>query len=525
MRLSFRAQITMLGAVVLVTLAATVGIVVSTLQHTRSALLAQAQTRASDAAHALAREYGVQLLQPQRYASQDGRRPDDDDALSLATGVVLSRERDVEGGFYSAATGDFSGYAFPTHGGPRPKRDLPPAERPLIAEVARRASSSNTDAAGEHEGPADVTLVHASPVRVKSSVVGSAWVMTRMHNPETDDRWHTSALGALVAATALTCVVLAFAIARNLQRGVGRIERGLAGLERDRDARIDTAGEQLELARIGSAVNRLAGVLQSNRARERQIEERLRHAERLAALGRVAAGVAHEVRNPLATMRLRAQMLGGLVDHWGTVPADAAGAARSTSMIIEEIDRLDALVTRMLTLARPTLVEANAIDLYVLVAQRVDEHRARAASHGVRICIAHVGVAAMRREAIFGVSTTAPIVRGDSAQLAQVFDNLIQNALDAMDDGSNGLLTIRVGTSVDGAGARVLIRDTGRGIDAALLERVFEPFFTTRATGTGLGLAISHELAVANGGEIEIESGEGVGTAIVVTFPLDGARE
>lgn len=492
LRLSLRQQIALLGGGVLVLLAATIVAFIATLRQTESAFVQAESQRLAGAVHALAQQ--CRELAP---ALAGAQASPGDAGLALLTGAVLGREPGVEGGYYETRTGALLGYAFPTHPGPRPKHDVPPLERPAILNIARRAAASGRVVSLVRPGRADVILFQAAPVRCGGGVLGSAWAMKRLPGLRLERRTRTNYFGLFLATSALACGVLAFVVARGLQRGVMKIERGLVALEGDLGARIPADNDQREIARIGAAVNRLAGTLRSNLERERQTERRLRHAERLAALGRVAAGVAHEVRNPLATMRLRAQMC--------RTSRDPETTERSAAVIIEEIDRLDALVERLLTLARPMTAAPQPTDLAGVLEGRLDGYRARATRTGVVVRLAR---------------PASPVrVLADPAKLAQVLDNLIQNALDAMEQG--GTLETRV---ADGSGApdgraRVEIQDSGPGIPSDVIERVFEPFYTTRAHGTGLGLAISYELMRAQDGDIELQSRPGAGTTVTITLP------
>lgn len=489
MRPSLRQQIALLGAAVLVVLAGTVVAIVSTLRHTESAILRAEGARLTESARALASEYRDRLG-----ALPAAPRSRDED-LARITSAVLGREPGVEGGYFDRRASELLGYAFPSHPGPKPKSDVPPAERSVILDVAQRGANSDTVVAYTLTGRVDIVLFRAASVRTANGIAGSAWIMKRLPGLRLESRTRTSWLGLLLAGSALACVVLAFLIARNLQRGVLKIERGLVSLESDLGARIPADDDQREVARIGAAVNRLADTLQSNLERERITDRRLRQVERLAALGRVAAGVAHEVRNPLATMRLRAQMIR---------TDDSRTAERSATVIIAEIDRLDALVSRLLTFARPATTSLRPLDLASLVDRRIEWFQHRAAGERV----------AMLRPPV----QPPVMVLADPGSLAQVIDNVIQNALDALEVRDGGRVEVRLipPTPPTSRMVRLEIRDSGPGITAEILDQVFEPFFTTKPRGTGLGLAISRELIRAQEGDMEIRSLPGEGTTVSI---------
>jgi signal transduction histidine kinase len=254
-----------------------------------------------------------------------------------------------------------------------------------------------------------------------------------------------------------------------------------------------------ELARIAAAVNQLAAELRTNIERQRELEHDLRQSERLSALGRLVAGVAHEVRNPLASIKLKIQM----ARRAKNAPEKLDDTFR---VVTEEIDRLDALVRRLLELGRKPVLERKKLDLCELARRRITLISALAERSAVEIEINEP------REKIE--------VEGDEDRLSQVMDNLMQNALEAMPDG--GKLTVTCETSPDQNGSslvRLVIEDTGHGIIQEDRDHIFEPFYTSRDEGTGLGLAIAREIIEAHGGSITFESHMGSGTRFLIELP------
>ena len=309
----------------------------------------------------------------------------------------------------------------------------------------------------------------------------------------------TAALGAAALASAL----LTLLVIRNLQGGVRKIEGGLHALEQNLAAQIDTKNDPEEIQRIVQAVNRLGATLKQNIEREKQIESELRHSERLASLGRLVAGVAHEVRNPLATIRLRLQM--------ARRDSDNPRLAESCTVALAEVERLNGMVNRLLTFARPVQLHLQRTDLRDLIEERVACFRELAGKQ--RVCI------------VAELPEPQKPVALDKGHMAQVFDNIIQNAIEAMAE-TGGTLCVGIGPAAlahNSGGIRVKFRDTGKGMTPSVASQVFDPFFTTKPSGTGLGLSICHELVAAHGGEIQVDSEEGRGTTVSVTVPTNAA--
>jgi two-component system sensor histidine kinase HydH len=292
--------------------------------------------------------------------------------------------------------------------------------------------------------------------------------------------------------------------------GSAETEQGpwLLGLFCIRDDRTENAFDADDLDAFRQLANGAARVIESSQAYER-VKER----DRLAALGEMAAGLAHEIRNPLGAIKGAAQLL-ITADSTADTSAPTAGSATETAelleIIVEEANRLNNVVTRFLDYARserPGREGAGKVDLNQVVRKTVqllqqDQHK----SVEVRVRIDEM----------------LPSIAGDPESLMQVFLNLGQNALQAMPDGGTlEILTTRRRRSRLGYGqfAEVRFRDTGIGIPRDKLKKLFIPFYTTKQKGTGLGLAISHRIINQHGGTIEVRSTLGQGSTFSVFLP------
>jgi len=245
----------------------------------------------------------------------------------------------------------------------------------------------------------------------------------------------------------------------------------------------------------------------------RKSEERLRQtlaaaarSERLAALGRLAAGVAHEIRNPLASLKLFLESL----------PEDlplATEQAEDFAVAMQQVRRMENTIQHFLSFARPQepcLVEVQFAklieDALVVVQPRANQQEVQIEKH---------------------VAAALPCVQGDARQLGEVLVNLLVNALDAMPQG--GRLSIRVTADTLASGqttrpaVRIDVADTGPGIPEALRDRLFEPFITTKASGSGLGLAIAQSTVERHGGTIRVQSQPGQGATFSILLPASEA--
>ncbi len=225
----------------------------------------------------------------------------------------------------------------------------------------------------------------------------------------------------------------------------------------------------------------------------RGLERRARLAEKLAAVGTVSAGLAHEIRNPLNGATLQLQLLerrlSKVVDGERAVPLQ-----EPIRMVREELNRLSRLVTEFLLFARPAALAARDIDLVATVAHVIELE----------------SPVALQRQCVLEMSAPEGpvVVEADAERIKQITLNLVRNAIDAA--------KTRVVVTVvhDGSGARLRVTDDGPGISPADLSRIFEPFFTTKESGTGLGMAIVHSLVERHGGTIEVTCHGGTDVAI-----------
>ena len=248
---------------------------------------------------------------------------------------------------------------------------------------------------------------------------------------------------------------------------------------------------------------------------QKELAETAQREERLTQLSVVAAGLAHEIKNPLAGIRGAAQLLQGRV-------RDNPSAMEYTQVMIREVDRLNGLLEQLLGLSTPPSLDMQPLNVHKILTE-------------VLLLEQETVLPQQRIHTHFDPSL--PDVLGDEAQLAQVFRNLIKNALQAIADQRGGELSIvtRMATNFhllrsDTLGARGAARrsrflavdfaDNGAGIAPEHLPKLFTPFFTTKTKGTGLGLSISQKIITQHGGAIQVESDPGQGTVFHVYLPV-----
>jgi two-component system, NtrC family, sensor kinase len=261
------------------------------------------------------------------------------------------------------------------------------------------------------------------------------------------------------------------------------------------------AGEpfsKLELSFISSLLPQ-AGIALENALLFKEQRERFRRmsrADRLATIGELAAGAAHEIRNPLTAIRSSLQFL-------ESKQTDET-AQRLVASALRETARINEIVSALMAFSRPSEIVRERLELRPVLEESLDLMSFQARTQKVEV------------RTVFPEGSLALL--GDKSQLKQLFLNLLLNAVQATPAG--GTLTVEA-LRKDGPKAVVTVADTGEGIPEENLDRIFDPFFTTKKGGTGLGLSICYNIAKSHGGEIEVKSRAGQGATILVSLPLE----
>ena len=305
-----------------------------------------------------------------------------------------------------------------------------------------------------------------------------------------DAKRHVTLLMFGIAAVVILLVgVMSHLIGRNLTNPIKdlvQFTRKVAGgnLNEQYDAKTHD-----EIGDLTVAFNQMTRDLRNSR-------NELISAERLATAGKMAASFAHEIRNPLSSMRMLAQML--------MRKQDLSEARRKQSMeyILEEIERIDVIVKGFMDFARPAFLDPALHDLNQVLQEVLDLMEANLNHHQILL--------------IKKFAPDLPAIPLDRDKLKQAFMNIVLNAMDAMPEGG----TLEILTLQDSDRVRIDVVDTGAGIPPEDLNRLFEPFFTTKSQGTGLGLANAKRVLEQHGGDIQGKSVVEQGTTISLWLPL-----
>jgi two-component system, NtrC family, sensor histidine kinase HydH len=267
---------------------------------------------------------------------------------------------------------------------------------------------------------------------------------------------------------------------------VGFLTNQLAETNRDEARKSHAAAEKL---------------VEANRHLE-EAEAQVRRTDRLAALGQLTAGLAHELRNPLGTMKTSAELLARKVSADNDIAREMAG------YIQQEVDRMNSLITRFLEFARPRNLRLEKTDLHAML------------DHAIQLFDREKTGAAASVTVFKNYSPDVPPVRVEAEMMEHVITNLLSNAAQASPPGAVVTVKTRLANTAEGRKAEIAVIDRGSGIDPKHLESVFNPFFTTKAEGVGLGLAVVSKIVDEHSGQITVESTQGEGSVFRVYLPV-----
>jgi signal transduction histidine kinase len=422
---------------------------------------------------------------PSSGGSGVGPAPDYLSALTRALEPFVG----VEGGIWKASAGSLA-YAYPSYEGSGQKTDLPQAEEPTIRQVAEAAIIARRPVDWKRDARSQMLLIQACPLADREAGI-AAWTMTRVIT--------VGGRPFLLATTGLAFLLIvllgsAMLLARVLWRWSQRlrtVESALAtGAE---DLPVLQLTGQRDLDRIVEAINGAGTKAVESRRRTESLQQRVAEGERLAALGRVAAGVAHEIRNPIAAMRLKAE--NALAND-----ADRSRSKDALQVVVEQVARMDQLLQNLLrSVQRSEIRRQPVMDIREFLAGHASLFREQAGQRPISVDVP---------------DRFAP-VEFDAAGVGGALDNLILNAIQNSHDGAPIVLRAEIVESR----LRLSVSDTGHGVPEGIREHLFEPFATGRPDGTGLGLAIVREVAEAHGGSARVQHRDD-GSTFTLDIPI-----
>jgi signal transduction histidine kinase len=430
---------------------------------------------------------------------------------SLAAGV-FSTLPGLKGGFWMLQEEEFMGYSNPWSPPPEPTFGPPPRTYALILSQIMETVDTGKPVVRLHEVESvsvatSVFPLATEPVLVSGRLVGVAWARIHIERDLPAQR--------LTRYLGISTIVVVFAFLGVLvtllyqRREIRSLNRNLQLIGKDPSHRI--APRKGMFGSICEAINTMVHSLETENRRRQQLELELYQQDKMAALGNMLAGVAHELKTPLAILKTRVQIWQRDLLKFTESSGQASPLSDdSMQIVLHEIDRLSGLLRKLLYFSRPARRE---------VMRRLESDEL------IRHTVVFVKpqVEEKRIDLKMELAASDAAILGDPDALHQVLLNILTNAIQAVDEGGTLLIATHIDSTTDDATGHLVIdvEDSGTGIQPEMREQVLTPFYTTRQGGAGLGLAIAYEIVRAHGGSIEfIEPEHLMGAHCRIRLPL-----
>lgn len=475
---SFRVQVSIITLASAATLALAFLLVREVVRGTESKLLEEARLQAIAACRELSEQFRDRLAYGGEALAELPFEAQDISLRGLGAAVLRSYEG-MQGGFY-LAPGRLAGYVFPTGAA---GKALHPQEKALIAETVAQARARNRLVTRSASWNGERAVAAAEPAGDREA---TAWTLKHISWTDEPGTGRRTAWTAALALSAALGIAGTLSVWLFLRSGVQTIRGGLRRLEQDFSYRLPAIPG--ELGEIAQAVNQMAG-------RRAALESELRRQDRLAVLGKLVAVVAHEIRNPLNSLRLTLELHRRRMEKGAARPEDVEAA-------LGQVDRLDAILTRLLAFGKAAPADRRLQDLLPVIEQAVRMAAESARPKGVDVRLRPPPQNVLPAEV-------------DAAQIQQVLLNLLLNAVEASPSGQ----AVEVRCTAQHEAILITVTDQGPGIPEEVRPYVFDAFFTTKPDGTGLGLAVSREIVGRHGGELDFETGP-AGTTFRLRLPV-----
>jgi signal transduction histidine kinase len=423
-----------------------------------------------------------------------------DNRLKEISGALFSRTKGIEGGFFLTAYDEFFGYAYPTSPPPKPVYGPPPRSYNIIKEQVLKTVATDSALTFLHQFDPAIFPLSTRPVKVRGKSVGAVWARIHIERelPYLKLRQIIN-MGFIIA-------LIGFAVAGfsslNVRKKIQRLSSDLDAIQQGTASEVRPASGNLEY--VSKSINRMVAALNTEYKKREKLERELSQKAKMASLGRLVAGVAHEIKTPLAIIKTRIQMWQQDMKKSSTATLPGSLTPDSMQMIVNETNRLDELLKRLLYFARPISPTLQPVKINDILTHTLLFIRTSSGPDAIHF--------------IDDFENGLPLIQADPNSLEQVFINIIMNAIEACEPKD----TITVKTRLDrkNKSVQICVEDTGKGINEEQSLKIFDPFFTTKNKGFGLGLSISYEIISAHQGTIRFMENQPRGSVCLIDIPI-----
>lgn len=421
-----------------------------------------------------------------------------DNTLKKFSATQLKEWPGLEGGFYLLGPDEFYGYSFPTSPPPEPMFGPPPRSYNIIRTQCLRCIEENRPLINLHSFNAAIFPLVTKPIVFNSKTIGVVWVRIHIENelPIIKLKEVVNAI-AIISILGFLVLMLISALWGGEIKGI-KVE--MEEIRKNSSLRLKKRWGIFGY--ISANINEMLDTIEKDNRKRHKLERQLNQKEKLASLGNMIAGVAHEVKTPLAIIKTRIQMWQQEVQKSAEIAERIS--PESMEMVINEINRMSNLVKRLLIFSRPIEKKMKQTDINKLIHEVINFINIDKISKNISVEL--------------GLDPELPFIPADENSIKQVLMNVLDNSIEAMTEGGK----IAVISKRDEANGKISIEvsDTGEGISDEIKYKIFEPFFTSKETGSGLGLAISYEIIKAHNGEISFLKNGECGVTCIIKIPV-----
>ena len=422
-----------------------------------------------------------------------------DKRLTDISTEIFSRILGMEGGIYLNIYDEFLGYSYPTSPPPIPAYGPPPRSYEIIKTQILKSINQRKQIIKLHQFDPAVFPLATEPLIMNGSAFGAVWA--RVHIERELPVLKLKEVFNISAAVAILGFIIALVISIRLRKRVDSIRVGLEKLQKSTSYKFkDLPGV---FGFIGLSINKMVEALTKEHNHSRQLEKELHQQDKMAVLGKLIAGVAHEVKTPLAIIKTRIQIWQQSIKN--SSENKEIISEESMKLVVNEIDRLSKLVKRLLIFSKPISSNLQETDINNLLGRTINFIKDETSSDKINFEISF--------------EKDLPLLLVDSNGMEQVFINLLMNSVEAITNG--GKICLMTNYLSKENVAEIIIADNGKGIAKEIKSQIFDPFYTTKENGTGLGLSIAQEIVKAHKGRIEFTDEKGW-TICKILIPSNG---
>ncbi|PAU95222.1 hypothetical protein CK503_03210 [Aliifodinibius salipaludis] len=411
-----------------------------------------------------------------------------DSLLSKDVKNVLRNFHRLEGGLYFYELDEFIGYSFPTIEDPKPAFGPPPRSYNIIREQARKTIQKDTLLTELHQFDPAIFPLSTIPIYVDGKLIGAAWARIHIERKLAASQNIQSGTFFLTSGAILLGLFFTVLIVWGLRKRVQEIKEGLSKMKYDPSHRLKEYRGAFGV--ISKAINEMTDAQQEEQEKRKKLEKELFQKEKMATLGNLIAGTAHEINTPISIIKTRIQIWERKLSKIKNgQESPSVVSDKSLKLVHNEIERVSKLIKRLLLFSKPTVDPHQKIDVNSLLDEKSDWLKEAYPTHDITF----------QKD----FQEDLPSIFGNKESIEHVLTNVLKNAVEA----SPEICQIVLSTSYKQMNdfLTVKVRDFGSGMPEKIKPKIFDPFFSTKPNGTGLGLSICNEIVKTHKGSIYFE--------------------